>query len=103
VDHWPENCNPNAGQFAADRCFVVAKTGFTILIVQYKGTQPADDNRKAAYVTVDDDSEQHTIGLTGFSSNINFFGIGVPKSAKRFTLHWPDNEPIELKLSPSSK
>jgi hypothetical protein len=96
TEYWPDSCNPKAGKFDANQCFVKAKPNYTILIIQYSGTEPEKSDRDAAYVTEDDRPEQQKIGLTGFSDKVNFFGVSVAKVSKKFLLHWPKNEPAEL-------
>lgn len=79
----------------------VAKSGYQVLIVWVAPPEEFEGNLKQAmtaekpYVSLEDGS-QLDFAISGIASQRYFLAFTPPSSETNFTLHWPDNPPIEL-------
>jgi hypothetical protein len=111
VSRYPENCFPPCRQ-------QVANPGFTLLLVYFKTTRSAslDEIHKdisaskawtQSYLVVEGGDPTvayrpstmvRQVGLQGRTTiNDLFILYGVPESARRFQLFWPDNAPVRVR------
>lgn len=97
---WPVNCDPKANFGGANACFIVANSGYEILIVNIVPKDPIvekiDVDLDANIYVSTEDGQQYKLGSAGFSGEAQMVMFSVPIGAMGLTLHWEDNTPISL-------
>jgi hypothetical protein len=80
-----------------------AAPGYQILLIWFEGANGSVEGdlfeaSENVYIAGDDGSETKRY-FGGLALEGHVLGFTPPTSAQTFTLHWPDNPPIELALS----
>ena len=80
-----------------------AAPGYKILLIWFEGANGSVEGdlfeaSENVYITGDDGSETKRY-FGGIALGGLVLGFTPPTTAQEFTLHWPDNPPVELVLS----